>query len=81
MNAPEPAIAPEPRRSRRWLVWTASLAAAALGIVYGFQVGQRVAGLWLGLVMALNAGALGALIAGSLVDRLMRRLGPGRDRA
>jgi hypothetical protein len=81
MNAPDSAIVPETRRSRRWLVWTASLAAAALGVVYGFQVGQRVAGLWLGVVMALNAGALGALVVGSLVDRFLRRFGPGRDRA
>ena len=75
MNA-EPGVSMDGRRARRWMVWTACLAAGAVGLVYGFEVGQRVAGFWLGLVMALNAAALGALLAGSLVDRLLRWMAP-----
>ena len=72
----DPAVARDGPRAARWLVWTAALAAGAVGLVYGFEVGQRVAGFWLGLVMALNAAALGALVAGSVMDRLLRRIGP-----
>ncbi|MFN7572924.1 MAG: hypothetical protein ACK5TK_15965 [Betaproteobacteria bacterium] len=60
---------------RRRAVLAASLAAAALGVFYGYGFGDRLGGLALGLVTALNCAVLGAFAAGGLAERLLPNSG------
>jgi hypothetical protein len=73
MNAPT--LAPVAARApRAWLAWALSALAALLGLVYGFDAGQRMSGPILGAVMALNAAVIAGLLAGAVVDRIERLL-------
>lgn len=47
-----------------------SALAALLGLVYGFDAGQRMSGPMLGVVMALNAAVIASLLAGAVADRI-----------
>lgn len=60
--------------------WVAGIVAALAGLWYGYAFGERLNGIWLGVVTALSTGVFGFLVASSLVERVMgasRRRGPG----
>ncbi len=67
-------MSPAPRRiqSRRWLVRAVAAIAGLLGLVLGYQFGNRVAGLWLGVITGLNGAVFATILVGALVDRLTR---------
>lgn len=68
------------KRPRHWLVWAVAALAGLAGLKFGFDVGVQVAGVWLGVLMALNAAVFGSLMAGALVERLLRlRSSPGDE--
>ncbi len=46
--------------------------AGLLGLVFGYQFGNRVAGLWLGVITGLNGAIFATILVGALVDRLTR---------
>ena len=46
--------------------------AGLLGLVLGYQFGNRVAGLWLGVITGLNGAVFATILVGALVDRLTR---------
>ena len=69
MNAPT-LVPTAARAPRAWLPWAMSALAALLGLVYGFDAGQRMSGPMLGVVMALNAAVIAGLLAGAVVDRI-----------
>ncbi len=60
------------RAPRAWLAWAMTALAALLGLVFGFDAGQRMSGPMLGVVMALNAAVIAGLlfmVAWGLIDR------------
>lgn len=67
MPRPEAAIL---NAARRWLPRLASLLAAAAGAIYSYGFGALIGGPLVGVVLALNGAACGAVLAGALVDRL-----------
>jgi hypothetical protein len=58
----------------RLLVWALCALAGLAGLLLGYDVGARVAGVLLGVVMALNAAAFVWLMASAVLDRLIRWL-------
>jgi hypothetical protein len=58
-------------RFRRRAVLAASLAAAALGVFYGYAFGDRLGGAALGLLTALSCAVLGAFAVGGLAERIL----------
>jgi hypothetical protein len=71
--SPSPMSDPLPVRRplREWLVRGASLAAALVGLIYGFDFGLRLDGIVIGIVAAVNCGVFGALVAGALAEKLL----------
>jgi hypothetical protein len=61
------------RRARVWPAWAAGALAALVGLKYGYEFGEQVAGFWLGLLMGLNGGAFCGLMASATVNRLVHR--------
>lgn len=55
------------------LVRIGSAVAATAGAVAGYEFGQQIGGLWLSLLLAVNAGVFAALVAGMLLDGLSKR--------
>jgi hypothetical protein len=53
-----------------------TLVAGALGLTLSYDFGNRLAGLWLGLIMGLNGGLFGALAASYLTARMFGRKPP-----
>lgn len=52
------------------------IAYGAIGLVagwFGFRTGLQIAGLWLGVVMAINAAIFAVLIASVVIGRERRR--------
>ena len=81
MTSPSCRIAdPLPRPQRR-LVAAAQVAAAVIGAAFGFDFGLQVAGVWLGVLAALNTAFFASLFVSAGADWLMRRGGPARQRA
>ena len=56
------------QRLRHGLVITGYLAAGALGLVFGWDFGNRLAGPWLGVITAINSALFCALLM-SLAER------------
>ena len=54
---------------RRPLVMAGCVAAGAAGLWFGYDFGDRLAGPWVGVVAALNCGALATLLADALLSR------------
>lgn len=76
MPSENPQDAP-PSRARgaaRWLPWVWTALAAALGLVAGYGFGARLAGPLVGVVTALNAAVICALLADAAWHRLPRWL-------
>ncbi len=59
------------RWSRRAVAWTISGAAALAAVSYGYDFGLRLSGPLVAVVTAANAGLMGWLLAGAIVDRAM----------
>jgi hypothetical protein len=57
-------------KARRIAVRTVSAGTALAGGLLGYDVGDRISGALLGVVMAANAAAIGGLLAGALAERL-----------
>jgi hypothetical protein len=61
------------RRAYAWPAWAAGALAALVGLKYGFEFGEQVAGFWLGLLMGLNGSVFCGLMASATVNRLIHR--------
>jgi hypothetical protein len=57
-------------RTRRIAVRAVSAGTAVAGGLLGYDIGDRISGALLGVVMAANMAAIGALLAGALAERL-----------
>ncbi len=57
---------------RRGLELGVSVLLGLLGLKLGYDFGLRLAGVWLGVIMGINAGLFGALAASIATDRLFR---------
>jgi drug/metabolite transporter (DMT)-like permease len=71
---------PDPARRRHRksaLAWAITLAAGVVGLAAGYDFGNRLAGMWIGALMAANGALFCSLLAAAAVDRLL----PGRERA
>ncbi len=66
----EESVDRSPLAPPRWLVWGGSAAAGLAGVVWGFGFGDQLSGPLLGVVTALNCGAICALLAGAALERL-----------
>jgi hypothetical protein len=62
----------EPSPTQRWLMRSAQALALLVGVLYGYDIGSRVSGVGMGVVMAANAGVLGALTIGAVAEPLLR---------
>lgn len=68
------------RASIRWsqvLEIAISLVAAAIGLKLAYDIGTKMAGLWLGVIMGFNGGLFCLLTASLLTERIFRRKPPG----
>ena len=59
------------RPAGRYAVWAVQAVAALLGAAWGFDFGVQVAGIFLGVVAAINCAAFAALLAGAAMHRLL----------
>jgi zinc transporter ZupT len=68
-------------RARRIAVRALSAGAGIVGGVLGYDIGDRISGALLGVVMAANAAVIGSLLVGTLAERLLgaERKTPGND--
>jgi len=57
---------------QRWLLRSAQALALLVGALYGYDIGSRVSGIGMGVVMAANAGVFGALMTGAVAEPLLR---------
>jgi hypothetical protein len=67
------------RASIRWtqvLEIAISLVAAAIGLKLAYDIGMRMAGVWLGVIMGFNGGLFCLLTASLVTERLFRRKPP-----
>jgi hypothetical protein len=62
------------------LAWAASLAGALAGLLYGYDFGETLSGPWVGAVTGASSAVFGAMIAGSVAERMLSLITP-RDRA
>ncbi len=67
-----PDDSPQPGTARRWLQRGLMAAAALTALVYGYDIGSRVSGTGMGVVMALNAAVCAWLLAAALTEHLLR---------
>lgn len=58
------------RPARRYAMWAVQALAGLLGAAWGFDFGVQVAGIFLGVVAALNCAVFAALLAGAGFARL-----------
>lgn len=64
-------------RALPYLAWSLSGLAGLAGCVQGFIFGNELGGPLLGVMVAINAGAMAALLVSGLIDALARRLRRG----
>jgi hypothetical protein len=60
-------------RTKRWLVWTATVIAGLVGLFCGFDFGNRLAGMWLGAVLALNGALFCSIVVAAAAEKLTQR--------
>jgi hypothetical protein len=60
-----------------WAIW---LAAAAVGLKYGFDFGVSIGGVWMGLAMAVTTALFCTMMADGLLQWLIRLLGGRREK-
>jgi ABC-type transporter Mla maintaining outer membrane lipid asymmetry permease subunit MlaE len=65
----------------RKLTPVAYAAAVLIGLVYGFDVGERISGILMGVIMALNTAVFGVLCVSAVAGWLLQRVSRpgGRD--
>lgn len=61
---------PQASRRRRPLVWAVTLIAGLIGLVAGFDFGNRLAGSLVGAVMALNGALFCSILAAAVAERV-----------
>ena len=71
-KAPSGARPRESRMRQGLVVRVGNAMASAAGAVAGFQFGQQIGGIWLSLLLAINAGVFCALVADMLLELLAR---------
>jgi hypothetical protein len=56
-------------------------AAVLVGLVYGFDVGERISGIFMGMIMAVNTAVFGVFCVSALAGWLLQRVSrpDGRD--
>lgn len=54
---------------RVWLARACSALAAGAAAIASYAFGQQIAGLWLGLLLALNGAVFAALVVAMIFDR------------
>ena len=67
-----PDDSPQPSSALRWLQRGVMAAAALTALYYGYDIGSRVSGTGMGVVMALNAAVCAGLLASALTEQLLR---------
>jgi hypothetical protein len=60
------------RSTPRYLLWAAYVAASVIGAAYGFVFGERIGGILLGVVTALNGAVFCAFMVGAIAERIAR---------
>ncbi len=58
---------------RQWGGPLLTALAALAGVKLGYDAGLQMAGVWLGVIMAVNAGLFGGLLVSAVLDRLAPR--------
>ena len=58
---------------QRRLLLAAQVLAVAAGLVFGYDAGAQISGMWLGLAMAANAAVFAAFCVSLLADAVFRR--------
>ena len=66
----------QPKRPFHRLVQAIYLVALLAGLGYGYSFGERVGGVLLGVVMAINGGLFASILVGAVVDRTLQRKPP-----
>lgn len=74
-DSPQSPVMPAPAW-RRWLVWGMTAAAVLAGGVWGFIGGDRIAGPWLGGIMAVNLALCAGLLTGAVAERWIGKARP-----
>jgi hypothetical protein len=57
---------------QRWLVRLTYGLAAVIGAIYGYAFGSRIGGMFVGVVLALNAALFCSIVVGAAAERLCR---------
>jgi len=70
---------PERSRFRHYLRYTIAIAAVAIGLVLGFDFGNRISGPLIGVVAAINCAVFCALILDFITERLFPARQGGRE--
>ena len=65
-------MTPDTPSTARWLQRGLQAAAALTALVYGYDIGSRISGTGMGVVMALNASVCAWLMAAAVGERLLR---------
>ena len=66
-------------RPYRRLIQFIYLVAIVIGLKYGYDFGNRISGMILGVVVALNAAVFCVIIISVVVERLERLMGVDRE--
>ena len=61
--------------SLKWLALGSSVLVGVVGLKMGYDFGQRISGVFMGIVLGINTGLIGALLTSALVDRMGRLVG------
>jgi hypothetical protein len=69
MSTPSPRP-PQSPRARRSVVWAITLAAGLIGLAAGFDFGNRLAGMLIGVVMAFNGALFCSILAAAVAERM-----------
>jgi hypothetical protein len=72
-------MTPESTPAQRWLLRALQALAAALGALYGYDIGSRVSGPGMGVVMAANAAVFAALLTSAATEPILRLLARRRS--
>jgi hypothetical protein len=63
--------APRREASSRWPVWIPTIVAGMAGLVLGYDFGNRLGGMLIGAVLALNGALFCSILAASAAERLL----------
>jgi hypothetical protein len=80
-DGPGAASDAERARGASMIEWVAGLVAAALGLWYGYDFGERLSGTVLGVITAVSTALFGFLLASSLAERFFSNRRRGEDQS